>query len=69
MKLLLAVLLTMLAASAPANEMEMLSLPRGTAEEIVKENLRLHGVIEGLNEQAAAMLKHIQKLQTMSNCV
>lgn len=69
MKLLAAVLLSAIAASAPANEAEMLLLPKATAEEIVKENLRMQSVIDALEEQAAAMLKHIQKLQTMSNCV
>ena len=68
MKLILAAALTTITASAPANEIEMMLVPRQTAEQIVLENLRLQKELEGALEVGAAMRKHIDKLQSSLNC-
>ena len=69
MKLILAATLTLITASAPANEVEMMLVPKASAEMIVQDNLRLQMENEQLLEMAKEMLKHIQFLQAAKNCV
>jgi hypothetical protein len=65
-KLLIVSLLTV-AAAGPAAE-EMITVPKSSAEMLVQENIKLRGWVDGLIEQNNKLRKHIDKLQSSSNC-
>lgn len=68
MKLILAAVLTLIAASAPANQVEMMLVPRESAEGLVKDNLRLQGEVEALRDAYEKLRKHRDTLQSATNC-
>ena len=68
MKLILAATLTLITASAPANEVEMMLVPKASAEMIVRENLELQHALEVERAMATAMRQRLEKLQSSSNC-
>jgi hypothetical protein len=68
-KRLLAVALAFIAANAPANEVEMLLMPRASAELIVQENLRQKETLETYEKLFQEQAKRIYQLQNGSNCV
>ena len=68
MKLLLAATMTLITASAPANEVEMMLVPKSSAEMIVKDNLELQKALEVERAQAAVLRQRLEKLQSSSNC-
>ena len=68
MKLILAATMTLITASAPANEVEMMLVPKASAEQIVRENLELQKALEVERAQAAVMRQRLEKLQSSSNC-
>lgn len=69
MKLLLAGLLTVVAAGPTNDSPEMILVPRETAEAIVKENLKQQSVIEQMDQIIGEQQKRIKTLQSNSNCV
>lgn len=69
MKRLAAVVLTFIAANAPANESEMVLVPKSSAEWIVQENLRQQALIEQMDQIIGEQQKRIKTLQSNSNCV
>ena len=68
MKLILAATMTLITASAPANEVEMMLVPKTSAEMIVRENLELQNALGTEREAAAVLRQRLQKLQSSSNC-
>ena len=67
MKRVLVVLLTLVSTSAPAGELML--VPKDSMEAMVIENLRQQALIEQLLEGLNAQHKHIQRLQSATNCV
>lgn len=67
MKLILASLLT-IAAAGPANEVEMILVPKSSAESIVTENLQQQRTIEQMDAIIGEQQKRIKTLQSNSNC-
>ena len=67
-KIVTAAVLTLVTASAPANEVEMMLVPKTSAEMIVKDNLELQKALEVERAQSAVLQERLKKLQSSSNC-
>ena len=68
MKLAVAAVLTLVTASAPANEVEMMLVPKASAEMIVRENLEMQKALEVERARSAVLQERLKKLQSSSNC-
>ena len=67
-KIVSAAVLTLVTASAPANEVEMMLVPKASAEQIVRDHLDMQKALEVERAAAAVMRQRLEKLQSSSNC-
>jgi hypothetical protein len=57
-----------LAAAQPAPPEETVTVPKSSAEQIVRENIRLREEVSALTEYAEKLQKHVHRLQSSLNC-
>jgi hypothetical protein len=66
---LLAVAFATVAATAAGDPpADTITVPRESAERIVKDNLRLQGEVESLVDENNKLRQHRNKLQSATNC-